>query len=140
MDEALAFSLELVLVLLEVLPVLDAVAAARGDLVQDCGFDAFTVGSAEGDRLVEIGDFVFDGVDEDGSDAAVGGFLAFGDADEVRVDVTVTAFGVVDDHAGAAASAADGAFEVMGMDTGPFAVAMAVKNGLDSEPGTGVDE
>ncbi|WP_144627375.1 hypothetical protein [Arthrobacter woluwensis] len=43
LEQALAFSLELVLFQFEVLPVLDAVAAGRGDLLQDGVFDALTV-------------------------------------------------------------------------------------------------
>ena len=102
--------------------------------------DGAPVVGGDVDVAVEVGDGVVDVVDEDGFEGAlVPVALAVG-ADEIGVDVAVSGFGVVDDEPAAALAAADGGFQVVGVDALAFAVAVLAEDGLDALPRGLVDE
>ena len=103
-------------------------------------FDGVSVVGSDADVAVEVGDGVFDVVDEDGFEGAlVAVALAIG-TDKVWVDVAVSGFGVVNDGPAAALAAADGGFQVVVVDALAFAVAVLVEDGLDALPRGLVDE
>lgn len=85
-------------------------------------------------------DSFLDFVDEDGFETAAVGVVFAAVAVEVGVGVAVAAGGGLDDHAGSAASAHDGRLQPVVVEPGLFTALRGGEDGLDFEPGFGVDQ
>lgn len=84
--------------------------------------DLLAVLGAEGEGAVEVGDALFNLVDQDGAKATGVQAVAAG-ADEVAVDVAAPGGGVLDQQTGAAVAADGGGLEVVVVQALAFAVA-----------------
>ena len=102
--------------------------------------DGLPVFRGDVDVVVEVGNCYVDFVDEDGFEGAFSAVALTVGADEVRINLAVSGFGIVDDEPAATLAAADGGFEVVVVDALAFAVAVLVEDGLDALPSGVVDE